>query len=97
MQTELKTDGEDIAFVVIAQKDLESFQHELVNRVSFPLFQDTTAVDAWALHGGGKDDLIVYDTKGTVAHYLKYGGTQSTNLSDAAAYAAVKKIIVDTP
>jgi hypothetical protein len=94
MNNELKTDGKDIAFVVIAMSGGEASQAELVSRVSFPLFQDTAAVNAWAQHAGGKDDIIVYDTSGKVAQFLP--SSTSTNLSDATAYAAVKALIANT-
>ena len=35
----------------------------------------------WALLGGGKDDIFIYDKSGALHTYLKHGGDVDTNLS----------------
>ena len=96
MQKELKTEGKTIHFAVVNSIDAVANQADLTSRADFPLFQDVDPVKAWEQHGGGKDDLYVYGSDGKLARYLKFGGSVDTNLSDATAYANVKKIITDT-
>jgi len=95
MQKELKAAGRDVAVAAVNVIAAESTQAELVPMAEFPMFQDVAAVDAWARHGGAKDDFYVYGSDGKLVRYLKYGGDIDTNLSDAVAYEAVKKIVSD--
>lgn len=67
---------------------------QLVARCSFPLLQDIDTVDAWGLHGGHKDDFLIYRADGTLADYLPTGGERSTNLSTPEGYANVKNAIL---
>lgn len=96
MNKELKAAGRDVAFVTVNIMAAESTQAELVKAGEYPMFQDLAAVNAWGQHGGVKDDLFVYGSDGKLVRYLKYGGDVDTNLSDALAYDAVKKIVTDT-
>ena len=43
-------------------------------RCTFPLFQDKADVDAWALHGGKKDDIYVYDAEGDLSTFISSSG-----------------------
>lgn len=97
MQKELKSEGSDVAFVAINSTDAVANQADLTSKCEFPLFQDVDSVNAWSLHGGGKDDIYVYGSDGKLAHYLKFGGPIDTNLAWPDAYAAVKKIVKETP
>jgi hypothetical protein len=96
MQKELKTAGRDVAFLAVNSTDAASNQTELTSRCEFPLFQDVDAVKAWDQHAGKKDDFFIYGSDGKLARYLPFGGPVNTNLSDPAAYDAVKAIVVET-
>lgn len=95
MKQELKAGGRDVAFVTVNIIAAEDTQAELVKAADLPTFQDVAAVNAWGQHGGFKDDMLVYGSDGKLVRYLKYGGDLDTNLSDAIAYEAVKKIVSD--
>jgi len=94
MQAELKGEGHDVAFVAINSSDAVAQQGAMSGACSFPLFQDTEAVGAWQLHGGAKDDFIIYDAKGKVVTFLPFNGSVDTALSDSEGYANVKKAIL---
>lgn len=96
MQKELRAEGKTIEFAAVNSIDAVANQPDLTARADFPMFQDVEAVKAWEQQGGGKDDFYVYGTDGKLAHYLKFGGGVSTDLSDPTAYAGVKKLIADT-
>jgi hypothetical protein len=96
MQKELKADGKTINFAAVNSIDAVANQGDLTSKADFPMFQDIEAVKAWEQHAGGKDDFYIYGSDGKLAHYLKFGGTVDTNLSDATAYAAVKKLVAET-
>lgn len=67
---------------------------KLTTRSSFPMLQDLDTVGAWGLHGGHKDDFLIYRADGTLADYLPTGGERITNLSTPEGYANVKNAII---
>lgn len=95
MQKELKTAGRDVAVVAINIIAAEETQADLASQGEYPMFQDVAAVNAWARHGGAKDDLYVYGSDGKLVRHLAYGGDVDVNLSDSAAYEVVKKIVTE--
>lgn len=96
MQKELKTAGFTGNFVAVNSIDAVANQNDLTSKADFPMFQDVEAVKAWEQHGGRKDDFYVYGSDGKLAHYLPFGGTVNTDLSNPDAYAAVKKLVSET-
>ena len=95
MQEELAGEGHDVAFLAVNKIGAESSQSGLISKCTFPLFQDTSAVGAWTAHGGGKDDIYIYDAQGQLSSYLPFGGSTSINLSTTTGYANVKNAILD--
>jgi hypothetical protein len=97
MNEELLGDGHAVNFVVLhgASASSAANQGHMTDAVDFPVFQDTAAVNAWALHEGAKDDIYIYGAEGTLSTYLPYPGAISTSLSSAAGYANVKNAILD--
>ena len=85
--------GDDVQFVVINDKNAGASVANLTNVCSHPVFQDTAEVGAWALHGGGKDDIFIYD-QGALMTLLPQGGPVSISLS-GAGYDNVKSAILD--
>ena len=53
----------DLEFIIVNSKLSHSQErlHELKNRVSFEVFQETEEEEVWNLMEGGKDDMYVYD------------------------------------
>ena len=75
MQLELGLEGHEVYMVAINQMGYEAAQHELVDRASFPLLQDTAEADAWELMnvtGMGTDDMYIYDSEGVLHSYFSY-------------------------
>jgi len=97
MQLELMLEGYDAQFLSIngVSADTPEYQQNLIDRCSFPLFQDTDEVDGWVAHGGSKDDMYLYGADGMLALELPAGGELSTNLSTEEGYQNVKQAIID--
>ncbi|EDM80923.1 hypothetical protein PPSIR1_28473 [Plesiocystis pacifica SIR-1] len=97
MRLELALEGYDVQMIAInaTSADNDDDRQNLVDRCAFPLFQDIDEVDAWDLHGGTKDDLVIYHADGTMAVFLDQGGEVNTNLSTDEGYANVKQALLD--
>ena len=65
----------------------------LVESAAFPTFQDNWDWGVWSMHGGGKDDFLVYNGAGNLVVHLKADGVPSSDLSTPAGFAAVKEAI----
>ena len=100
MNDELVTEGygADVQFVTINGTGAASSVTGLTSKCDFPVFQDTSAVNAWAQHDGGKDDMYIYDKEGNLAAFLPISsfGATSTNLGTPGGYAYVKNAVLDT-
>ncbi len=97
MNTELADEGhgDAVQFVVINDKLASSSVTNLTGVFDQPVFQDTPEVDAWGLHGGGKDDIFIYD-QGALFTFLPTGDADvSIILSTPSGYANVKDAIVE--
>ena len=94
---ELKGEGVNAQFVAVngVSADKPGDQQNLIDRCSFPLFQDTKGVDAWGQHAGKKDDIFVYKADGSLAEFLPSGGTKNTDLSSSDGYANLKQAVID--
>ena len=85
--------GDDVQFVVINDRFATGSVANLTNVSSYPVFQDTPEVTAWLLHGGGKDDIFIYN-QGALMTFLPQGGPVSISLT-GAGYNNVKDAILD--
>ena len=85
--------GGDVQFVTINAEYASGSVTSLTNVCDHPVFQDTLEVDAWGLHGGGKDDIFIYD-QGLLLTFLPQGGPVSISLS-GAGYDNVKTAILE--
>ncbi len=97
MQLELEAEGKKIHFAVVNASNAVTNQQALIDRCTFPIFQDNDQINAWGLHGGAKDDFFLYDSKGKLVSYLPPTGSTPTNLSTPDGYAALKAAIVALP
>ncbi|TPV93494.1 MAG: hypothetical protein B7733_20190 [Myxococcales bacterium FL481] len=99
MRLEFHNEGVEVEFVAINKSDATTTQHELYDRCSFPIFQDTSdpaSGGVWELHDGNKDDLYIYDVNGVLAKYLPSGSEEhDITLSTPAGYAYVKGSILE--
>ncbi|PRD30179.1 UNVERIFIED_CONTAM: sepp1b [Trichonephila clavipes] len=75
LQKHFRTYGmNDLEFIIV-NSNLPHSQmvlHELTNRVTFDVYQDTIEKNIWGLMEGGKDDIYVYDRCGRLAYYIPY-------------------------
>ena len=96
MADELATEGYEINVVVVNKIGAESTAASLASNCEFPVLQDVTEVNAWALHEGGKDDFYIYDANGELSAYLPYGGDVNVSLGSQAGFDNVKNAIIDS-
>jgi len=94
MRQELADAGHDVYIVAINASSAASNQDALIDKCSFPLLQDTEAVDAWGQLDGLKDDFFVLDVDGNVVEHLANGGAVNTNLSTDDGYANVMSALL---
>ena len=95
LYTELKNEGNEIQVVVVNGSSASSSASKLVNVCDFPVFQDTYSVNAWGLHAGGKDDIIIYNSDGTLSSFLEFRGGTNINLGSSSGYNNVKTKILE--
>ena len=94
---ELKAQGVKVEFLAVnaVSASTQADQQKLIDRCSFPLFQDTKEEDAWGQHKAGKDDIFVYKADGTLAEFLPTSGSKTTDLSSPEGYANLKQAVLD--
>ena len=90
MRFELEREGQAVQFISVNAVSALETQQKLVDRCSFPLFQDTEEADVWSLHNGRKDDFYVYNRSGILVDYLPLNGDRSVTLSTAEGYGNLK-------
>ncbi len=95
MQDELAAAGLDIVFLAVNAVSGVNHQQNLIDKCSFPLFQDTEEQDVWGLHQGKKDDIYIYDATGLLRSFLPYAGAVQTNLSSEEGYNNLKTAILN--
>lgn len=95
MKAELAGEGYLVHMVAINKTDATAHQGGLIENANFPLFQDTPEVGAWVLHGGAKDDIIIYDADGRLHTFLPNGGDLTTNMGTNEGYANVWNALVE--
>ena len=95
LQIELENEGKDIQVVIINKTGADFDISKLISRCECPIFQDVSNVDAWNQHAGGKDDIIIYKSDGTLSSFLEFGGDLNINLGNDAGYQNVKTKILE--
>lgn len=97
MRNELAAMGENVHFVTVNKGDAATSRQKLINRCAFPIFQDGEEEAVWSLFGGGKDDMFVYASDGSLFSYLPVGGELDTNLSTEEGYNNLLQTILEAP
>ena len=95
MRGELLTAGYLVDVVVVNATSGTDTVGQLLERCSYPVFQDTADVAAWTMHDGAKDDIYVFNEEGVLTNYLPANGLVSTNLSTAAGYEHLRRLVTD--
>ena len=93
MHFELQASNIDVNFVLVDQARPNPPTQELTDRCNFPIFQDESWVNAWALMGGQKDDFYFYDSNGVLQNFIPHTG--NIVLSTEEGYAHVKNAVLD--
>lgn len=86
---EVKKLGKDVHIVVVNAISAEQNVTNLTDVTAVPVFQDVQAVDAWTLHGVGKDDFLIYDKEGKLIAYLPISGEIDTVLQNEKGFQNV--------
>ena len=97
MRLELASEGyDDVAFLAVngTSANTDEYKKALTDRCAFPLFQDTETINAWALHGGKKDDIFIYDAEGNLAASFTEAMEVNFTLSSDEGFANVKNAIL---
>lgn len=96
MQDELRAAGKEVhmAIVNIANSSDPSLQKNLIQKCSFPIFQDTSAVDAFAVMGGQKDDFFLYHSDGTLLEHMV--SVRNIAGADSPGYLRVRNALLST-
>jgi hypothetical protein len=95
LRNELEVEGIAVQFVIINWSEAAAQVGEFIERVPFPILQDTAEVNAWGLYGGAKDDLFVYGPDGRLSAYTSPRAETPYNLSTEEGYTYLRQIIVD--
>ena len=95
MRVELSIEGHDVQFITINKADAADKQDKLIERCSFPLFQDTDEINVWEMHNGKKDDFYIYDRNGILQAHHPVSGELSMVLSDPIGYGNLKDSILN--
>jgi hypothetical protein len=69
-----QAEGLNVRMAVLNASFAASTQKTLIDACGFPLFQDTTAVNAWRQQGGSQNDVYVYAPTGRLGAYFHWGG-----------------------
>ncbi|KFM72056.1 Selenoprotein Pb, partial [Stegodyphus mimosarum] len=64
----------DLQFIIVNHKasHAQELLHELQERVSFDVYQETEVEPVWDVMEGGKDDMYVYDRCGKLTYYVPF-------------------------
>lgn len=97
MRIEMSREGVPAQIIIINGSNANSSidRAKLVERTSWPIFQDTGYAKVMELHASGKDDMLIYNGAGKLMTVFKHAGTVNTNLDTPDGYSNVKQAILD--
>lgn len=85
----------DVQGYIINQAGSELALAALVEASTLPTFQDTWLLDAWGMHGSGKDDILVYSTSGILSTHFIAFQEPSSDLSTPEGFQNMKEAILN--
>jgi hypothetical protein len=71
LMQELWAEGVPVNFCAVNEA-IDLNPQQLTEVCTFPVFQDDAATGAWAMHGGGRDDLFVYSSGAALVQYFDF-------------------------
>src|SRR5688572_6846454 len=91
---ELLAEGLSVSFCAV--NEATDLNPQLLTDVcTFPVFQDDAATGAWAMHGGGRDDLFVYSSGATLVQFFDFpSGEPSGNPTSAEGRANLRSALM---
>ena len=89
MRTALLAEGLQVEVAIVNMTGYLPSISKLNEKGTFPVFQDSVEAGVWLLHGGTKDDMVVYDASGKLRIFFDYGGPIESNLSTPEGYQNV--------
>ena len=92
MRHELAEAGAPVHVVAVNAARFATQIPELTARGSFPIFQDTDALDVWGTYGSGVSDFYLYGADGRLIRYLPVGA-EALDLRTSAGYAKLKGLL----
>jgi hypothetical protein len=90
---EVLAEGQAVSFCAINEYT-DANPQLLTDRCSFPVFQDDEATNAWALHGGGRDDIFIYTGDAALVAYYDLPGDPNGNPSTETGRANLKSALL---
>ena len=92
MKDELLTEGYDINVLVINKYGKESSISSLLDKGSYPVFQDTELEDVHGQHQATKDDMFIYTADHTLSAF--FDCCSQSILTTQEHYDGVKAAII---
>ncbi len=89
--------GKSAHVVVVNAQSAAADITNLTDVTKVPVFQDVAAVDAWGLHGVGKDDILIYNSAGKLVWFLPASGPVDTALGQQPGFDAVLAALLGVP
>jgi Fe-S cluster biogenesis protein NfuA len=90
---ELLAEGQTVNFCAINEYTDPNPQF-LTEICSFPVFQDDEATNAWALHGGGRDDVFIYTGDAALVAYYDLPADPNGNPASETGRANLKAALL---
>lgn len=94
MRNELAAEGLEVNFVIINGDDAADRVDEFIQRVPFPILQDSVDAGVWEAFNGAKDDIFVYDADLSLVEWISPRGETPYNLSQEDGYAQLRNAIL---
>lgn len=95
MRLELDLAGTPVHIVAINKASQAVALESLLERCSFPIFQDTDDTDVWTDLSAGIGDFYIYDAEGKLVRLLGSAGEGRIDLTEGDGYSQVKGMLLD--
>jgi hypothetical protein len=90
MSRELRAEGHDIVVVGLLKPSVPGDVAAIVKDLSYPVFHDNAATDAWTQQGAGESDMFVYGPSGQLIDHLGVDSGRTVHVALPPGYTYVK-------